>query len=46
MDMKKLVDLLLKSEELQDVPMEHIFKVISSFFRIVSTENVFYKEIS
>lgn len=44
MDMKKLIDLLLESENLKDVPMSHIFKVVSSLFDIMKNENVFYKE--
>ena len=43
MDMKKLIDLLLKSEELKDVPAYIIFKVINSLFYIINNENV-YKE--
>ena len=44
MDMKKLIDLLLKREELKEVPITHIFKVVSSLFYILNNENVFYKE--
>ena len=44
MDMKKLIDLLLKREELKEVPINHIFKVVSSLFYILNNENVFYKE--
>ena len=44
MDMKKLIDLLLKSDDLKDIPMSHIFKVVSSLFSIIQDGNVFYKE--
>ena len=44
LDMKKLTDLLLKSEDLKDVPVSIIFKVINSLFYIINNENVFYKE--
>ena len=44
LDMKKVTDLLLKSEELKDVPVYIIFKVINSLFYIINNENVFYKE--
>ena len=45
LDMEKVTDLLLKSEDLKDVPVYIIFKVISSFFYIINNENVFYKEL-
>ena len=44
LDMKKLTDLLLNSEDLKDVPVSIIFKVINSLFYIINNENVFYKE--
>lgn len=44
LDMNKLVDLLLKQEELKDVPMKYIFIVVSSIFNIINNEDVFYKE--
>lgn len=44
MDMEKFVDKLLKSDELKDVPMEYIFKVVSSVFNILNNGNVFYEE--
>lgn len=43
LDMKKVTDLLLKSDELKDVPTYMIFKVINSLFYIINNENV-YKE--
>ena len=45
MDMKKLIDNLLKREELKDVPIEYISKVVCSIFDIMAKGNVFYKEI-
>ena len=42
--MKKLVDLLLKRDDLKEIPMSHIFKVVSSVFDIIKDGNVFYKE--
>lgn len=44
MDMKKLIDLLLKREELREVPISHIFRVVSSVFDVMKNGNVFYKE--
>ena len=44
MDMKKFVDKLLKCDELKDVPIDYIFKVVSSVFKVMKNENVFYKE--
>lgn len=44
MDMKKFVNLLLKCDELKDVPMEYIFKVVSSVFKVLTNGNVFYEE--
>jgi hypothetical protein len=44
MDMKKLIDMLLKSDELKDIPMDSIFRVVSSVFNILNNGNVFYKE--
>lgn len=43
LDMKKVTDLLLKREELKDVPACIIFKVINSLFYIINNEEV-YKE--
>lgn len=43
LDMKKVTDLLLKREELKDVPAYIIFKVINSLFYIINNEEV-YKE--
>ncbi len=44
MNVKKFINLLLKSDELKDVPMDHIFKVVSSVFNILKNGNVFYEE--
>ena len=44
MDMKKFVDKLLKCDELKDVPIDYIFRVVSSVFKVMKNENVFYKE--
>ena len=44
MDMKKLIDKLLKREDLKDVPMKFIFLVVSSVFDVMANENVFYRE--
>ena len=43
LDMKKVTDLLLKREELKDVPAYIILKVINSLFYIINNEEV-YKE--
>ena len=44
MDMKKFVDLLLKQEDLKDIPITIISRVVSSVFRVLNNGNVFYKE--
>lgn len=44
MDMEKLTDLLLEKDELKDVPITIISKVVSSLFDVLRTGNVFYKE--
>ena len=44
MDMKKFVNLLLKSDDLKDVPIEYIFRVVSSVFNVLKTGNVLYEE--
>ena len=44
MDMKKFVNLLLNSDDLKDIPMEYIFRVVSSVFNVLKTGNVFYEE--
>ena len=45
MDMKRLIDLLLKKEDLKDIPIVHICKVVCSLFDILTNENVFFKEM-
>lgn len=44
LDMNKLVDLLLKQDELKDIPMKYIFSVVNSIFYILNNEDVFYEE--
>lgn len=44
MDMKKFVSILLKKEDLKDIPMNHIFKVVCSVFDILNNDDVFFKE--
>ena len=44
MNVKKFINLLLKSDELKDVPMEHIYKVVSSVFDVLMNGKVFYEE--
>ena len=44
MDMKRFINLLLKSDDLKDIPMEYIFRVVSSVFNVLKTGNVFYEE--
>ena len=46
MDMDKVVNLLLKKEELKDIPIIHICKVVCSLFDILANDNVFFKEIT
>ena len=41
MDMKKFVNLLLKSDDLKDIPMEYIFRVVSSVFNVMKKENYY-----
>lgn len=45
MDMRKMIDLLLKKEDLKEIPMEYIFKVVCSVFDVLKNGNVFFKEI-
>lgn len=45
MDMRKMIDLLLKKEDLKEIPMEYIFKVVCSVFDVLNNGNVFFKEI-
>ena len=40
LDMKKVTDLLLTSEDLKDVPVYIIFKVINSLFYIINNERL------
>lgn len=44
MNMEKVINLLLKQEEIKDIPINVVFKVVNSLFHIINTENVFYKE--
>lgn len=44
MDMKKFTDLLLKREELKDIPITIIARVVSSVFEVLNNGDVFYKE--
>lgn len=44
MDMNRFIDLLLEREDLKDIPMNYIFKVVCSVFDVLSNGNVFYKE--
>lgn len=44
MDMKRLIDYLLEKEELKDVPITIISKIVSSVFDVMANKNVFYKE--
>jgi len=45
MDVVKLFDLLLDSEELKDVPQEIIFRVAYELISIMSTGECFYKPL-
>lgn len=44
MDMRRLIDLLLEKEDLKEIPVNYIFKVVCSLFDILANDNVFYKE--
>ena len=44
MDMKRLIDYLLEKEELKDVPITIISKIVFSVFDVMANKNVFYKE--
>ena len=45
MDVVKLFDLLLDSEELKDVPQEIIFRVAYEVITIISSGECFYKPL-
>ena len=45
MDVVKLFDMLLDSEELRDVPQEIIFRVAYELITIMSTGECFYKPL-
>jgi len=45
MDVVKLFDLLLDSEELKDIPQEIIFRVAYELISIMSTGECFYKPL-
>ena len=42
MDTVKLIDLLLDDEELQDIPMEYVFRVAYEFLVILASGKCFY----
>ena len=44
MDVVKLIDLLLRKEELKDVSIEIISKVVFSVFDVLAHGKVFYEE--
>lgn len=43
MDVLKLFDMLLDSEELRDIPMESIFRVAYEILTIISSGECFYQ---
>ena len=45
MDVVKLFDLLLDSEELKDIPQEIIFRVACELITIMSTGKCFYQPL-
>lgn len=45
MDVVKLLDILLESEELKDVPQDIIFRVACELITVMSTGECFYKPL-
>ena len=43
MDIVKLCDKLFDDEELQDIPVEHIFRVAYAVFLLISEGECFYR---
>ena len=44
MDMKKLYKKLLNTEEIKDIPIETICRVVVCLFEIINSGECFYKE--
>ena len=44
MDVNKLCDRLLEDENLKDIPLDHIFRIVFSLFSLIESGEFFYKE--
>ena len=43
MDVLKLCDRLFEDEDLQDIPLEYIFRVVYAVLVVIAERDVFYK---
>ena len=44
MDILKLCDLLFEDEDLQDIPVDYIFRVVYAVFSAIAQGKCFYKD--
>lgn len=44
MDMKRFCDELIRDENLKDIPLMYVFRVVLSVFSLLETGDFFYKE--
>ena len=42
MDMEKFIDYLLDSEDLKDIPIDYVFRVVIRIFEIINAGDCFY----
>ena len=42
--MEKFYKLLMEKEEIKDIPIDHILKVVVSVFEVIDSGECFYKE--
>ena len=45
MDMEKLFDKLIECEDIQDIPIDYIFRVVINLVKIINEGECFYKEV-
>lgn len=43
MDMKKLCKILFESDEITDIPLEYVIKVVSVVFKIINSGECFFE---
>ena len=44
MDMKKFCDELMNDEDLRDIPLTYVFRVVISIFTLIDSGKCFYKD--